>query len=151
MPMMSVMSQHQEPSWVLEGVSGQLVNIYIIQYHYHMTVINVNHESAQWAIMSPSGEWSAAWHTYSVSLSHDNVTHESTQWAIMSQDMCSRYLTPRKKHQIRRKHQLDRKSLKGQTPPKSELRQAKNSAFATLPHAAETAASKPLKGKGKGP
>ena len=34
---------------------------------------------------------------------------------------------------------------KGQTPPKCELRQAKNNAFATLPHGAETAPSKPLK------
>ena len=32
----------------------------------------------------------------------------------------------------------------GQTPPKSELRQAKNGAFATLAHGAETAPSKPL-------
>ena len=40
---------------------------------------------------------------------------------------------------------------KGQTPPKSELRQAKNSAFATLAHGAETAPSKPLKETSKGP
>ena len=32
---------------------------------------------------------------------------------------------------------------KGQTPLQAELGQAKNDAFATLPHGAETAASKP--------
>ena len=49
------------------------------------------------------------------------------------------------------KNEARRRMQKGQTPPKSELRQAKNGAFATLPHGAETAPSKPLKETSKGP
>ena len=38
---------------------------------------------------------------------------------------------------------------KSQTPPKSELRQAQNAAFAALPHGSETSSSQPLKEKDK--